>query len=236
MVFRAGLVLLFEWVTMVMKLSLKFCSLCRSISSAHRTKRPFCTLSSSQGPRLSSLYLRLMVRELEWMLQTVENGKPTQTMWTQRVGALSITFTYKEGLLSSPLWNIFLWYSQTTAFPGHTSNQNKTALSKKLPFLRALPFHLPYFFLPLSLNFPCSSVGKESACTAGDPGLIPGSGGKWQPTPVFLSREFNGQRSMMGYIQSTGSQELDTTQWLNHHHHHFPCSRGFPHFSPYSFS
>ena len=85
--------------------------------------------------------------------------------------------------------------------PGYTSNQNKTALSKKLPFLRALPFHLPYFFLPLSMNFPCSSVGKESACNAGDPSLIPGSGGKWQPTPVFLSREFHGQRSMMGYIQ-----------------------------------
>ena len=78
--FRAGLVPLFEWVMMVMKLSLKFCSLCRSISSAHRTKCPFCTLSSSQGARLSSLYLDLMVRELEWMLQTIENGKPTQTM------------------------------------------------------------------------------------------------------------------------------------------------------------
>ena len=25
-------------------------------------------------------------------------------------------------------------------------------------------------------GFPCSSVGKESACNAGDPGLIPGSG------------------------------------------------------------
>ena len=28
----------------------------------------------------------------------------------------------------------------------------------------------------LFLGFPCSSVGKESACSAGDPGLIPGSG------------------------------------------------------------
>ena len=25
-------------------------------------------------------------------------------------------------------------------------------------------------------GFPCSSVGKESACSAGDPGLIPGLG------------------------------------------------------------
>ena len=32
--------------------------------------------------------------------------------------------------------------------------------------------HLYVFFL----GFPCSSVGTESACIAGDPGLIPGSG------------------------------------------------------------
>ena len=30
--------------------------------------------------------------------------------------------------------------------------------------------------LPFSLVFPCSSVGKESACSAGDPASIPGSG------------------------------------------------------------
>ena len=28
-----------------------------------------------------------------------------------------------------------------------------------------------------SLCFPCSSIGKESACSAGDRGLIPGLGG-----------------------------------------------------------
>ena len=27
-----------------------------------------------------------------------------------------------------------------------------------------------------TLGFPCSSVGKESACSAGDPGSIPGLG------------------------------------------------------------
>ena len=41
-----------------------------------------------------------------------------------------------------------------------------------------------------SLGFPGGSVGKESACSAGDPGLIPGLGRfpwrrKWQPIPVF---------------------------------------------------
>ena len=41
------------------------------------------------------------------------------------------------------------------------------------------------------MGFPDSSVGKESACNAGDPGLIPGYGKiPWRrirlPTPVFL--------------------------------------------------
>ena len=40
-------------------------------------------------------------------------------------------------------------------------------------------------------GFPDSSVGNESACNAGDPGLIPGLGRfPWRrdklPTPVFL--------------------------------------------------
>ena len=41
------------------------------------------------------------------------------------------------------------------------------------------------------LGFPIGSAGKESACNAGDPGLIPGSGrtpGRRHrlPTPVFM--------------------------------------------------
>ena len=41
------------------------------------------------------------------------------------------------------------------------------------------------------VGFPHSSVGKESACNAGDPSLIPGSGRSlWRmdrlPTPLFL--------------------------------------------------
>ena len=57
------------------------------------------------------------------------------------------------------------------------------------------------------LGFPHSSVGKDSACSAGDPGSMPGSGRsprivkrrKWQPTPVFLPGESHGQRSLAGY-------------------------------------
>ena len=55
------------------------------------------------------------------------------------------------------------------------------------------------------MGFLCSSVGKESACNARNPGLIPGSGRfpwrkKWQPTPLFLLGEPHGQRSLVGYI------------------------------------
>ena len=41
---------------------------------------------------------------------------------------------------------------------------------------------------------PGGSDGKESACSAGDAGSIPG-----QPTPVFLPGELHGERSLEGY-------------------------------------
>ena len=48
------------------------------------------------------------------------------------------------------------------------------------------------------------SVSKQSACNAGDMGSILESGKipwrkKWQPTPVFLTGKFHGQRSLAGY-------------------------------------
>ena len=60
-------------------------------------------------------------------------------------------------------------------------------------------------FLDLSLvELPCSSYGKESACNAGDLGLIPRSGKilwrrEWQSTPVFLPGGSHGQRSLVDY-------------------------------------
>ena len=49
----------------------------------------------------------------------------------------------------------------------------------------------------IKLGIPGGSDGKESTCSAGDPGWIPGLGRfswrkKWQPTPVFLPRESHG--------------------------------------------
>ena len=65
--------------------------------------------------------------------------------------------------------------------------------------------------------FPGSSAGKESTCSAGDPGLIPGwerspGEGKGLPTPVFWPREFHGLYSPWGH------KELDMTQRLSLHY------------------
>ena len=42
---------------------------------------------------------------------------------------------------------------------------------------------------------------------------------EWRPTPVFLLREFHGQRSLLGY-SPWGCKELDTTEQLTHTHTH----------------
>ena len=74
------------------------------------------------------------------------------------------------------------------------------------------------------MGFPGGSDGRESVCNAGDLGSIPGLGNptwvgkipwkrEWQPTPVFLTIEFHGQRSLVGY-SPWSRKELDTTEQL----------------------
>ena len=56
------------------------------------------------------------------------------------------------------------------------------------------------------------SVGKESACNAGDPGSIsPLWRREWLPTPVFLPGESPRQRSPVDY-SPWGHKESDTTE------------------------
>ena len=53
------------------------------------------------------------------------------------------------------------------------------------------------------------SDGERSACTVGDPGLIPGSGRspkkgrEWLPTPVPLPGAFHGQRLLSMGLQKS---------------------------------
>ena len=65
-------------------------------------------------------------------------------------------------------------------------------------------------------GFPGGSDGKESACNAGDPGLIPGSGrspeeGNGNPLQYSCLENPHGQRSLVGY-SSWGCEDLDMTE------------------------
>ena len=66
------------------------------------------------------------------------------------------------------------------------------------------------------LGFPGGSEGKESACNAGDLGLIPGlgrslEGGHGNPLQYSCLENPHGQRSLAGY-SPWGHKESDTTE------------------------
>ena len=69
------------------------------------------------------------------------------------------------------------------------------------------------------MGFPHSSVSKESACNAGNPGLIPGSGRSPGERDDNLLHYFClGDLIDRGAWQATGhgvAEESDTTEWLN---------------------
>ena len=75
-----------------------------------------------------------------------------------------------------------------------------------------------WVFLCFNYCFPGSSVGKESACNAGDPGSIPRSGrspggGYGNPLQYSCLENPHGQRSLAGY-SPRGRKELDMTESL----------------------
>ena len=79
--------------------------------------------------------------------------------------------------------------------------------------------YLKSWFWSWLFNFDGSN-SKEHACNAGDPGSISGVGrspgeGNSNPQPEFLSGEFHGQRSLMGY-SPWGRKESDMLEWLTH--------------------
>ena len=90
-------------------------------------------------------------------------------------------------------------------------------------FLNTLPlttWSSQNFSKPLSINvgFPGGSDGKESACSAGDPGLIPESGrspGEGNGNPLQYSCLENPMDREAWWVYSPwGHQVSDTTEWL----------------------
>ena len=69
--------------------------------------------------------------------------------------------------------------------------------------------------LTVTTSFPDGSAGKESACNAGDPGLIPGLGrspGQGYATYSSILAWRIPWTEGPGRVQSMGSQESDTTE------------------------
>ena len=73
----------------------------------------------------------------------------------------------------------------------------------------------------MNLGFPCSSVRKESACSAGDLGLIPGLGRSpgeenGNPLQYLCLEKSHGQRSLVG-CSPWGCKESGMTEQLTHY-------------------
>ena len=116
-----------------------------------------------------------------------------------------------------------------------------------------------YTYIHTDLGFPSGSTVKNLPANAGGASLTPGSGRfpgegngwplesgrfpwrrKWQLTPVFLSGEFHGQRSLVGY-SPWGRKRVSCNLAAKQQQQQHPkpgesscCSRPRPH--PYSFS
>ena len=83
-------------------------------------------------------------------------------------------------------------------------------------YFQLLFFHLLVFIL---MSFPGSSAGKESVCSAGDPGSTPGLGrspeeGIGYTLQYSCLENPHGQRSLEGY-SPWGCKELETTEQLS---------------------
>ena len=63
-------------------------------------------------------------------------------------------------------------------------------------------------------GFPGCSDSKESACNAGDPGLIPGEGNDYSLQYSCLENSWTEEP---GRLQSMGSQRVDMTERLHFH-------------------
>ena len=66
---------------------------------------------------------------------------------------------------------------------------------------------------PVFLGFPCGSAGKESACNAGDLGVIPGLGRSLEKERLSAAAFWPGE--FHGLYSPWGRKESDTTEALS---------------------
>ena len=132
--------------------------------------------------------------------------------WTGRPGVLRFMVSQRVG----HDWVTELNWTECLNYKDCWEDAVNLSPSLSIDLISSARLHFKAFFpLPsVSMGFPCGSAGKESTCSVGDLGLIPGLGRfPWKrerlPTPVFRPGDFHG-------LYSPGSRkELDTTEWLS---------------------
>ena len=124
---------------------------------------------------------------LAWKIPWTEEPCKLQSMGLQRVGhnwatSLHFTFMYLILLIPSVVCMPLLLYSGNQDWKGF-SNLLKSSVGKESTrrswlssWLRKICWRWDRLPAPVFLGFPCGSAGKESACSVGDLGSIPGLG------------------------------------------------------------
>ena len=153
---------------------------------------------------------------LAWRIPWTEELFGLQSMGSQRVGHDWVTF-------------ISLHFSTSHASKFYLWNILNVI---KVFWKRYKSIH-NYFIMFLTLNsglgFPGGPESKESACNAGDLGLVSGFGlwvGKipwkreWKPPPVFLPGESHEQRSLAGYSPCVCKKSYSTEKLTLFFHFH----------------
>ena len=128
---------------------------------------------------------------LAWKIPRTEEPGGPQSMGSLRVRQDSATslslFTFHFHALEKAMAthsSVLAWRIPGTAEPGGLPSMGSHRVGHNWSDLAAVA----------AVGFPGGSDGKESACDAGDPGSIPGSGKlpgwrEWQPIPVLLLGE-----------------------------------------------
>ena len=105
----------------------------------------------------------------------------------------------------------------------HTLIVYQEVLGAPSQYIKTLPFLVIHFWG--TVIDPGGSDCKESACNAGDPDLIPGSGrspGERNGDPLQYSWLKNPMHRISWWATAHGVAELERTEWLTTQHHHSP--------------
>ena len=107
-------------------------------------------------------------------------------------------------------------------FPGGTSGKEHACQCSRHKSCRfdhwvgKIPWRRAQLPIPVFLGFPCGSVDKESACNAGDLGLITGLGrspGEGKGFPL----QYSGLHSPWGHKESDTREQLNNERAAKHY-------------------